>query len=160
MHTTPLSQNLNNFINSWFESMPPLMFKFVDKNSNDFVNDAKGTLKKMVEIWKNTGTIQICTAYSEETIFGDASINHKFRAWHDFYHITKELSFDEQGEKQVCEHQKNDLPKSYIFERILLDIEINGQIEYLKANGNFVNNQIEFCNVYLKSGLIEALKVK
>ena len=155
---TPLSQKLNDFINSWFEDNKG-KFLFVDKDDNDYTDDIGGTLKKMIEIYKNTGKISIWTGCSETSIFADPKINHKFRAWHDFHHVTKNLSFDEIGEKQVCEYQKNDLPKTYIFERILLDIEINGQIEYLLKKGNFVNNQIDFCKSYLRGGIKEALKI-
>ena len=152
-----LSQKLNNFINAWFEdNKDTFIFTEIDEFDE---NDINGTLQKMIKTYKDTGKISIWTGFSENTIFGESTNNHKFRAWHDFHHVTKNLSFDEIGEAAVCECQKNDLPKSYIFERILLDIEINGQIEYLKERGNFVNNQIEFCKAYLNGGIKEALKI-
>ena len=152
----PISQRLNDFIELWFEEKKDL-FSFV--SVDDFnPADIEGTLKKHIKRFEETKKINIWTGCSDKTIFASDEINHKFRAWHDFYHITKNLSYFEEGEKKVCELQKNDLPKNYNFEKTLLDIEIVGQVEFFKEKNDFPINQHKFCKDFLIYGQIEAIK--
>jgi len=157
MKNLPISPKLNNFIENWFESKKDL-FTFVSVDDFD-ENDIEGTLKKHIKRFEDTKKINIWTGESEKTIFASSKINHKFRAWHDFYHITKNLSYNPEGEILVCEEQKKDLPKNFDFEKTLLDIEIKGQIEYFEQKNKFVSNQYNFCIEYLKNGIDGALKI-
>ena len=73
----------------------------------------------------------------KNTIFGYAKINHMFRCWHDYIHITQNFSFDEIGEKNTAIYQKNQLPINWAFERELILIEVSGQVDYFVKNNRF-----------------------
>ena len=148
----PFSQQLNNFISQWYAANWE-HFLFTDEDDFD-ETDIQGTFDRHVQRFKETGTIKIWTGASEGTIFGEPTINHYFRAWHDYIHITEGLGYDFVGESIVCEIQKSQLPNEWIFEKELIQSEIVGQAQYFMTNGDFLKDQRRFTHRYLLDPLL------
>lgn len=85
---------------------------------------------------------------SDATIYGDAKVNHAFRAWHDSHHVEGMHPFTLAGEIAACEAQ---IAQARILYPRLPDIlaqiirrEVIGQAEYFAAHGEFPADQIAF----------------
>ena len=86
--------------------------------------------------------------------------NIKFRALHDYMHVTNNLSFSFEDEKQLSiitqgkfwQIAWNDLGKSawecFVIRKII-GAEIKGQIEYFEKNKEYVKDQTKFIEEYL-----------
>lgn len=155
--TLPFSQRLNDFINKWFEEHQHI-FTFTDVDDFDG-DDLEGTLKRYQEVYKQEGIIKIWTGASDNTIFGTAEMNWKFRAWHDYIHITQGFGFDFAGESIVCQIQKEMIPSDWLYEKDLIHTEIIGQAQFFVHNGFFIDDQRRFTSVYMTWGVVEALKL-
>ena len=156
-NTTPFSNKLNDFINGWFESRKDT-FIFTDKdnfNSDDIV----GTFELHKKIYRETNKIHIWNGASDNSIFGTAETNLKFRAWHDFIHLNYNLGYSITEESIVCDIQKDMLPLDWYFEKSLIDCEIRGQAHYFYKNNRFVTNQRMFTISWLENS-INALNYK
>ena len=85
---------------------------------------------------------------SDQTIYGDANVNHAFRAWHDSCHLIGGFDFTLAGERQAAELQIRQVLQRYPqAPRQWLDIiraEVTAQAEYLEANGEFPADQLAF----------------
>lgn len=147
-NSVPFSDRLNNFLVAFYKSNKD---KFIFTSIDDFnAKDLKGTFKKHLKRYEETGKIHIWTGASNNTIFGINEINYFFRAWHDLTHIENNLGYSYNEEFIVCEIQKNELPKNWILERDLIHAEIIGQGLYNFYNsGQFVKNQRTFTLNYL-----------
>ena len=145
---TPFSPRLNKFIENKFKEISHLI-KFVDKDDFDD-NDTERTFIHHLDRYATHNEIHVWTGSSDKTIFGDPVINHKFRAWHDYIHLTKRLGYDSINESIVAKIQINQLPDSYLFEKELINIEVIGQVQYMKKKGLFVENQRKFTIDYLR----------
>lgn len=155
--TEPFSLKLNNFIDEMFSELWDKA-NFIFKDTDDFdPKDIEGTFKKHLDRFHKTREIHIWTGESSINIFGDIDTNLKFRAWHDYIHLTEGLGYDVISESIVGEIQKSQLPVSYAFEKELLHIEIIGQAQYHFMHGDFVDNQRDFTVQYL-SNPIKALR--
>ena len=149
-NTVPFSQILNDYIEKKFEALVASNKYeiFFVENEPYFINNR--TSDQAFEAMKedsNKGILLIWCGASEGTIFGEASINWKFRAIHDSYHLELNLGFDSASELMVNYHQLqkasfDGLPE---FERELLNIETAGQVLYFVQNGNFPADQRKFC---------------
>ena len=95
-----------------------------------------------------TSGLVVWSGASDSTIYGDASTNHTFRAWHDSLHLKLNAPFTFEGEKLVGLEQAR-LIQNDTMGRIIMG-EVVGQIEYLNKYGQFPANQIEFMRNYLK----------
>ena len=147
-NSVPFSPVLNEWIKNWYEKKKDI-FVFIDED--DFTpNDIEGYFNMCKKRFYNDGVIHVYTGHSENTIFGYAKINHMFRCWHDYIHITQNFSFDEIGEKNTAIYQKNQLPINWSFERELILIEVSGQVDYFVKNNMFVEDQRLFCRLYLE----------
>jgi len=113
------------------------------------------TLEKATAYFNETGRIKVWSGASDKTIFDCAGINHAFRAWHDFHHITKQLPFTPEGEMKVVQCQMQDLIKIYgdneDTQRMnaILWAEVVGQGQYEELHGAFPDNQKGFIKAYL-----------
>lgn len=155
--TTPFSQRLNDWINNWFEAYKNY-FIFTDEDDFD-ESDLTGTFQKHLKRFKETKKIHIWTGASDKTIFGEPTVNHKFRAWHDLIHLANGLGYDSIGESIVADLQIASLPQDWIFERELIHVEVVGQIHYFGMRNEFVEDQRQFTVDYLINP-IEALRLK
>ena len=154
-HNTPFSRTLNNFIEEMVKNIELCKYaKFVYTDVDDFdEDDLTGTFQRHLKRFEETGEIHVWTGASDLTIFGDPTINHKFRAWHDYIHIINNLGYDAIGESIVCDIQKEQLPNHMLFEKELLHIEVVGQIHYHALNNSFVEDQRQFTIDYLLNPL-------
>ena len=145
----PFSNKLNDFICKWIENNKD---KFVFTDTDDFdPNDIEGTLQKHIQRYNETGKIHVWTGCSDKTIFADATVNHKFRAWHDYIHVTEGYGYDFIGESIVADIQRQQLPKEWVLERELVMCEIVGQAQYNMIYGEFIDNQRLFTADYLNN---------
>lgn len=153
----PFSQQLNDWVTKWYEDHKD---KFVFTETDDFdPNDIEGTLHKHIRrYYQETGKIHVWTGASDNTIFADPKVNHYFRAWHDYIHVTQNYGYDFIGESIVADIQRQQLPKEWIFERELVMCEVVGQAQYNMIQGDFVNNQRQFTMDYLRNCLVTLRK--
>jgi len=94
---------------------------------------------------------------SGTTIFGEAEVNHAFRAWHDWCHWKGEADFSLPGETEVCNMMLEHLHVFYGLSeqtcqwRNILMAEIIGQSRYYKKYKDYVTDQRAFCLAYIKN---------
>lgn len=108
---------------------------------------APATLADLLAL-EHGAALPVWEGASDCTIYGDARINHAFRAWHDAAHIATAGRFDLDGEREVCEEQKRAVLRAYprapSLWLALLDAEINGQAAHFAATGEFPADQFAF----------------
>lgn len=95
----------------------------------------------------NQGELVVWSGASDRTIFGDASVNHAFRAIHDEMHRATRLGFIVSDEIELGRIQ------AAKYSGLLADlvwIEVSKQAEYFLNNGVFIQDQIAFTNNELK----------
>lgn len=150
----PLSERLNKFIEDRF-NLYNRIYNIVFVDTDDFdEDDIEGTFQKHVERFVNSGTIHIWTGASDNTIFGDPKINHYFRVWHDVEHLLNRLGYSYLDESIVCEIQKSQLPRHWVYEKELIHAEITGQAQYNMKTGEFVKDQRIFTKAYINNPAI------
>jgi hypothetical protein len=86
--------------------------------------------------------------------------NLKFRALHDFMHYFYDLKFTFTDEKILSDITANQFYligldmgltiRECLIVKAIINAEIKGQIEYYELNNNYVDNQTEFIDSYLK----------
>lgn len=137
---------MQKVLNQDFNRMMEELTSGIEYTASDY---APNTYEDLIASTQASQMI-VWSGASEATIFGDAKLNHMFRAWHDVKHIEHELLFTPQGEAMACHYQQLDVLNNYgendytkLFNKIL-DIEINKQIEYFETNGHFVVDQLAF----------------
>ena len=116
------------------------------------------TFEAMRDDYSHTGVIAINVDNCDNTIFGAPDVNYLFRAWHDYCHIQVNGGFDRAGElaamRLMCEHIDahpglSDALKATCKE--LVRIEVEGQVDYFLATGQFPENQFDFAlSIYLE----------
>ena len=151
----PLSIHYNVMVQSVCASLFGYWYNF-DVTSN---GDSVDTLEKVTQIFNSTGRVKVWSGGSENTIFDSPEINHAFRAWHDFHHITKGLPFTPQGEILVAQEQCKDIVRLYgestqsEYFMNILKADVIGQTEYLTKHDSYVKDQKGFTEAYLKNPL-------
>jgi hypothetical protein len=108
-------------------------------------SDAPSTLESLVR--NSQGIITVWNGGSDLTIYGNPTVNHAFRAWHDKLHIEHMATFDLVGEGYIAKLQANALGGVY---GDIIMAEIVGQAEYFIKNGIFPVDQVSFVKEYLK----------
>lgn len=155
-NSVPFSERLNSFIIGWFEEHKDT-FVFVEED--DFNgDDIEGTFEAHKKRFEDTGKIHIWTGASDGTIFGDPTVNHKFRAWHDYIHIKYDKGYDFIGETMVAQIQKSQLPYDWLIERELIECEIVGQALYFMEHGDFLQDQRAYTINFLNNAVIALTK--
>lgn len=98
------------------------------------------------------GYIPVSSIGCETSIYGDASVNLAFRAWHDATHLGHGLGFTPNDEKDVARLQcaSAGIPR----DKALLWADIAGQVEYFERFGDFPNDQTSFVLDYLACGIV------
>ena len=95
-----------------------------------------------------TSGLVVWSGASENTIYGDAIVNHAFRAWHDMLHLKLNAPFNEEGETRVALEQAR-LIQSDNYGKLIM-CEVVGQVEFFNKFGMFPTNQVEFFKQYIK----------
>lgn len=151
----PMYPHLNTAVTMICNILMPEGF---DTTADEYKTDS---LEKIYQYYRDEGRVLVWTGASDNTIFGDPSVNHAFRAWHDYIHITKGFAFNVQGERLAyLEHCKQiDLYLSHRFNRLdrlhmfrMLDIEVNYQACHMQMWGEFPVDQRAFMKQHLTIG--------
>lgn len=116
----------------------------------DAMEYAPDTYERLASHVSTGSRLVVWHGASESTIYGDARVNHAFRAWHDALHLKLGAAFDYDGEKRVALEQAR-LIDSDAMARIIL-AEVVGQVDYVSKFGQFPIDQVEFVLQYLKGG--------
>lgn len=101
--------------------------------------------------YERTGYIRVNVEHSTGTIFGSQTVNWLFRAWHDYCHLVVNAPFDAEGERraameqirQVWAHPGLSDAEKTLYSSII-DIEVNGQVEYYQKYNDFPSDQYQF----------------
>ena len=116
---------------------------------------APNTYEELLEdVRLNAGHITVWSGGSDRTVYGNPTVNHAFRAWHDSIHVGRGWDFTMTGEKLVAATQATtafaaghtDLAK-------VLLADVVGQAEYYGIHGAFPEDQIGFIQSYLRDPL-------
>jgi hypothetical protein len=130
----------------------------------EIADTAPGTYRELVNHMNSGKMLLIYSGGSDYTIFGDPSVNHAFRAWHDHTHFTYGYDFSPVGEMFTCNQQITDIIDvlgSDVAQQCmpLLIAEIIGQSLYYKKYKEYINDQRAFALAYMQSPQ-ETLKSK
>ena len=112
---------------------------------------APGTFQELAG-QRVAGRLVVWSGASDLTIYGDARVNHAFRAWHDALHLSLNAPFTLEGETRVAIEQAR-LIGSDAWAHVVL-AEVVGQAEYLAKHGSFPADQTAFILSYLKTGRV------
>lgn len=106
--------------------------------------------------------IPVWDGASDDSIYGSAAVNYAYRAWHDATHIKLGLDFSMESERQVAlDHVRTAWEAGLSVEDCnLLWIDSQGQNEYFKVHGDFVDNQREFALAAVQHGIDFAINNK
>lgn len=134
----------------------------------DVSDDAPATLESLTREFATRRRITVWRGASDSTIFGGpecAEANWAFRAWHDYYHLTRQHSFTPAGERLVCLAQMDDIVTLYgatsefsALARRLIVEEVIGQALYQERHGVFPSDQRGFAFSWLHDGAEAALE--
>jgi hypothetical protein len=98
--------------------------------------------------------IRVWDGASDGSIYGDARVNHAFRAWHDSCHVIGRFPFTLQGETDTCELQIAQARQAWpnmpeVIARAIR-CEVIGQADYFTEHGYFPEDQAAFFRSYMK----------
>lgn len=108
------------------------------------------------------GVIPVADYGCDKSIYKDASINIKFRFWHDVTHLELDQGFSVSGETSVIEAhmaEAKEFGLSYLALEILKADTI-GQVLYYDKFKEFVNDQSAWLDSCLQHGIKKALGFK
>ncbi len=93
----------------------------------------------------SVGTLTVWNGASDGTVFGAATVNHAFRAWHDSLHLATRIGFTVDEEIELGRRQA-ELVARLSGDRLatLVWLEVAGQATEFRRTGNFVADQIGF----------------
>ncbi len=152
MNKHPLSARLNEFILNWFEQNRDL-FHVYDKPQFDLSN-ADASYQYFRDHWASYKTIPMWYDDNEDNIFGSTEVNAKFRAWHDYIHVTTKNDFSLQGEINSFRVQRQALPVTWRWERALMEAEIVGQGMHYSSSNEPIPSQRMFALNYINAYLV------
>jgi len=109
------------------------------------VNDAPTSYSKLMK-YKHSSFLPISGDGCKSSIYGSEENNHIFRAIHDYIHINNELTFNYEDEMKVCDIHLELLEGYNLSDlaRLLLEIDVKGQIMYYDKHKRFVKDQLNF----------------
>jgi hypothetical protein len=134
MRTKEYNQVLDYTLNKRILSLAP---KFEAKDI------APSSLKELAQLT----SMVVWQGGSEATIYGDPTVNHAFRAWHDSLHLKLNAPFTLAGEKLVALEQARIIGGNY--GKIVI-AEVVGQAEHFEKHGTFPIDQKAFITEYLR----------
>ena len=88
--------------------------------------------------YRETGTMLIWSGGTETAIYGDPSVNWRFRAWHDAHHAATGIGFTVEDEVQVARIQCAQLDSRLA---AVVWQEIAGQALEFERTGKFLEDQ-------------------
>lgn len=102
--------------------------------------------RDMLQAYHATGRIIVWAGASDATVWGDARLNHLFRAWHDYCHIGQGACYQVDCFKPIHEYAVADYQCIGLGDRLarLVQIEVSEQAKHYERTGQFVTDQIAF----------------
>lgn len=148
--TVPFSKRLNTWMSNYLQDLIATgKIDAVDYTDDDSYD----TFDKVKAYYDQTNRLKVWSGASKGTVFGDELSNWRFRAWHDYIHITRGFQFTTEGESMTAFVQAAELPEEWQFEKNLILCEVIGQVLYnAHHNGEFPTNQRKFAINYLSTG--------
>lgn len=123
----------------------------------DVAEQAPSSLADLKLHVAQSGRILIWSGASEYTIYGSPSVNHIFRAWHDWHHLSGDHPFTLAGEAAVACAQISQMELKFPGNpnlsrwRALVIAEVLGQAIFSYLNdGAFPHNQRAFVKAFLE----------
>ena len=147
MNVLPLSTHFNAAVLTMASRVCPCGF--------DVLNDAPGSFDELQDYYAKTGRLAVWSGASDATIFGNCEVNYAFRAWHDWTHLTYNLPFTLDGERETARRQREDLRKVFGNGAVtewfsaLIECEVTGQAEAFAKTGQFPADQVAFTLAWL-----------
>jgi hypothetical protein len=114
--------------------------------------NAPETFEDLRRAFATLGYIPVSTIGCETSIYGDASVNLAFRAWHDATHLAHGLGFNASDEIAVAHIQC--ASACIARDKALLWADVAGQVRYFEAFGEFPNDQTAFVLDYIACGIV------
>lgn len=116
------------------------------------VRDDAGSMTDadMIRAYRATGKLVIWSGASDNTVFGDASINWLFRAWHDFSHIRSGVCNREHGPlgcfEPIAEYAVADWQCVGLSDSLakIVQLEVSGQARHFATTGKFIVDQVAY----------------
>ena len=118
-------------------------------------DDAPSTFEALVSQFDAGNMMVVYSGRSDHTIYGDAAVNHAFRAWHDWCHWKGTFPLSPDGEAEACQMQCDQLYDLYGLNAhtlrwaSIIKAEVIGQAIYFERHGRFPGNQRLFIQHYL-----------
>lgn len=126
------------------------------QNADFHLTSQYANFDDMVLDYKRRGTIRVNTDFSDNTIFGEPRLNWYFRYWHDMAHLATGAPFTADGERIAATYQMTQVwalqgPSDADKRRwcAIIDVEVNGQVDYYLTHGEFVSDQRGFAALEL-----------
>ena len=144
----PLDGTLNDAVLTVTRQLVPIFY--VDDAT------APSTYRQLCRHMDAGHVLVVADEGSDHTIFGDPSVNHAFRAWHDYTHWRYGYDFSVQGEMHNCNAQIEHLlhfygPTEDVFRWAeFLVAEVIGQLLYYKKYGEYIADQRAFVQAYIE----------
>lgn len=148
----PFSQRLNKFVLDWFDQNKELFETFPESQFN-FGNITE-TFEAFTKHFQETGKVPMWYDDNYDNIFANREVNAKFRAWHDYIHVSNGFDFTLCGEIKSFNEQRKALPEAWELERMLMEAEIVGQaMHYTMHPDKPIESQRNFTIEYLTEWL-------
>lgn len=150
-NNVPFSADLNIWIKNYVDG---LLSNGTISGIDYFENDEYDSFEAIQGHYVTTNRIAIWSGASDNNIFGNNEINLLFRVWHDYIHITENLSFSPLDEIRVANIQSSQLPDNMQLEKNLINADITGQVLYFLKFDSFPIDQRKFTVDFLNGGKI------
>lgn len=149
----PLYPNFNEFILWVVTQLMP------DGYDVTLYESRCNTFAKIKKYYKDTGRVLVSLHSSDCTIYGDPKVNVAFRAWHDYVHITHNLDFSADGERNTRKIQQDHVlfygqgynQQTLLLFCTLLFIEVDCQLAHYLKYREYVQDQRQFCKDLIQS---------
>jgi len=79
----------------------------------DVCDHAPNTYEGVISEYQKHNRLCVWSGASDHTIYGSPSVNHAFRAWHDWCHCTGDYPFTLAGEASACSMQMQHIQDDY-----------------------------------------------
>lgn len=116
---------------------------------------APNTYEELIEdVRLNAGHITVWSGGSDRTVYGDPTINHAFRAWHDSIYVGQRFTFDLEDERRVALVQRDTAFRAGLTNlALVLYTDVVGQALHFQRHGTFPEDQVGFITAYLRDPL-------
>ena len=153
---------LKNQVNQGYEALKKVIDFYIKDNDIKYISSelAPSTFKGLTNYYNEFNQFLVYSG-GDHGLLGQ-EYNIKFRAVHDYMHLTCNLTFKFEDEKRlslltqaefanIAQNKLNIDNDSICYMIKVIDAEIKGQIEYYEKNKTYVADQTKFIYGYLKA---------